>query len=41
VLLSFKQKVVRNFAFREGELTKERIAEILKAIPEITKAGKK
>ncbi len=40
VLLSVKQKVVRNFAFRDGELTKERIAEILKAVPEITKAGK-
>jgi hypothetical protein len=41
VLLSVKQKVVRNFAFRDGELTKERIAEILKAVPEITKTDKK
>lgn len=38
VLLSLKQKVVRNFAFRAGELNDERIAEILKAIPRI--AGK-
>jgi hypothetical protein len=37
VLLSVKQKVVRNFAFRAGELNDERIAEILKTIPRITK----
>jgi len=37
VLLSVKQKVVRNYAFRAGELNDERIAEILKAIPRITK----
>jgi hypothetical protein len=37
VLLSVKQKVVRNFAFRAGELNDERIAEILKAVPRITK----
>ncbi len=41
VLLSVKQKVVRNFAFRPGELTDERIAEILKALPEITGPEKK
>lgn len=41
VLLSVKQKVVRNFAFRAGELNNKRIAEILKAVPEITKASKK
>jgi hypothetical protein len=41
VLLSVKQKVVRNFAFRAGELNDERIAEILKAIPRITKPRKK
>lgn len=35
VLLSVKQKVVRNFAFRTGELNDKRIAEILKAIPRI------
>jgi hypothetical protein len=33
VLLSVKQKVVANFAFREGELTDARIAEVLKALP--------
>jgi hypothetical protein len=37
VLLSVKQKVVRNFAFRAGELNDERIAEVLKAVPQITK----
>jgi hypothetical protein len=37
VLLSVKQKVVRNFAFRAGELNDERIAEILKTVPQITK----
>lgn len=37
VLLSVKQKVVRNFAFRAGELNDERIAEILKAVPQILK----
>jgi hypothetical protein len=36
VLLSVKQKVVRNFAFRAGELNDERIAEILKTIPRMT-----
>ncbi len=41
VLLSVKQKVVRTFAFRAGELNSERIAEILKAVPEITKTSKK
>jgi hypothetical protein len=41
VLLYVKQKVVRNFAFRAGELNKERIADILKAVPEIAKAAKK
>jgi hypothetical protein len=37
VLLVVKQKVVRNFAFRAGELNDARIAEVLKAIPQITK----
>lgn len=41
VLLSVKQKVVRNFAFRDGEFTNARVAEILKALPEITKPAKK
>jgi hypothetical protein len=36
VLLSVKQKVVANFAFRAGELTDEKIAEVLKAVPQIT-----
>ena len=33
VLLAVKQKVVQNFAFRAGELTDGRIADVLKAIP--------
>ncbi len=37
VMLSVKQKVVRNFAFRAGELNDEHIAAILKAVPEIAK----
>jgi hypothetical protein len=37
VLLSVKQKVVRNFAFRAGAMNDERITEILKTIPRITK----
>jgi hypothetical protein len=41
VLLSVKQKVVRNFAFRSGELSEERIAEVLKAVSEITGPKKK
>jgi hypothetical protein len=41
VLLSVKQKVVKNFAFRAGELNDERIADILKAVPTITKTAKK
>ena len=41
VLLFVKQKVVRNFAFRAGELTEARVAEVLRAVPEILPAGKK
>ena len=41
VLLSVKQKVVHNFAFRAGELNDERIAAILNAVPEIAKPPKK
>jgi hypothetical protein len=41
VLLCVKQKVVRNFAFRAGELTEGRIADVLKALPEITGPQKK
>jgi hypothetical protein len=35
VLLSVKQKVVANFAFRAGELNDAAIAEIVKSIPKI------
>jgi len=41
VLLFTKHKVVNNFAFRSGELTDERIAEILKAIPALLEGDKK
>jgi hypothetical protein len=41
VLLFVKQKVVRNFAFRAGELTDTQVAEVLRAVPEILPAGKK
>jgi hypothetical protein len=33
LLLAVKQKVVQNFALRAGELTDDRIADILKAVP--------
>ncbi|HYT94803.1 MAG TPA: hypothetical protein VEL76_39165 [Gemmataceae bacterium] len=36
VLLSVKQKVVANFAFRAGELNDARMAEVMKALPQIT-----
>jgi hypothetical protein len=39
VLLSVKQRVVANFAFRAGELTDARVAEVMKALPGIV--GKK
>jgi len=39
VLLYVKQKVVKNFAFRAGELDDKKTAEVIKAIPEIV--GKK
>jgi hypothetical protein len=35
VLLFVNRKVVANFAFRQGELTEERVAEVLKAVPGI------
>jgi hypothetical protein len=35
VLLSVKQKVVANFAFRAGELDDAAIAEIVKAVPRL------
>jgi hypothetical protein len=37
VLLFVKQKVVANFAFRDGELTEEKIAEVVEALPRILK----
>ena len=39
VLLSVKQKVVKNFSFRAGELTEAKVQTVLQALPEIT--GKK
>ena len=39
VLLSVKQRVVANFAFRAGELTDARIDEVMRALPRIV--GKK
>jgi hypothetical protein len=41
VLLYVNHKVVANFAFRPGELTADRVAEVLKALPEILPGGKK
>ncbi len=38
VMLYVKQKVVANFAFRAGELTEERVAEVFKAVPRIVTA---
>jgi hypothetical protein len=35
VLLFVNRKVVANFAFREGELTDERVADVLKTVPSI------
>jgi hypothetical protein len=35
VLLFVKQKVVANFAFRQGELTQDKIADVHKALPRI------
>lgn len=40
VLLSVKQKVVANFAFRAGELNDAAIAEIVKSVPRIVPAKK-
>jgi hypothetical protein len=37
VLLSVKQRVVANFAFRAGELTEPAIADIIKSLPQIVK----
>ncbi len=35
VLLFVKQKVTANFAFRAGELTEDKVAEVLKALPQL------
>jgi hypothetical protein len=36
VLLFVNRKVVANFAFRQGELTEERVTDVLQSIPRIT-----
>ena len=36
VLLFVKQKVVANFSFRDGELTDEKVKEVLKTVPKIS-----
>jgi hypothetical protein len=41
IILFTKHKVVNNFAFRSGELTDERIADVLKAVPGLIEAEKK
>ena len=41
VLLFVNRKVVANFAFRPGELTEERVADVLKALPGILPGEKK
>jgi hypothetical protein len=41
VLVFVKQKVVHNFAFRAGELTDERIADVLKAVAAVAAPEKK
>ena len=41
VLLFVNRKVVANFAFREGELTVERVADVLNALPAVLPRDKK
>ncbi len=41
VMLFVNRKVVANFAFRAGELTDERVAEVLKAVPGVLPADVK
>jgi hypothetical protein len=41
ILLSVKQKVVANFAFRAGELSDKKLAEVLETIPKIAGPAKK
>lgn len=40
VLLFVKQKVVANFAFRDGELSRDKVTEVIKALPLIVGAKK-
>jgi hypothetical protein len=40
ILLSVKQRVVANFAFRQGELDEAHVAEILKTLPKMVSAKK-
>jgi hypothetical protein len=40
ILLSVRQRVVANFAFRPGELTEAGVAEVLRALPQIVGAAK-
>jgi hypothetical protein len=41
VMLAVKQKVVRNFAFKSGELSEKRIGEIVKAVDALAGSEKK
>jgi hypothetical protein len=41
VILFVKRKVVADFAFRDGELTEEKVADVLKALPGVLPAEKK
>jgi hypothetical protein len=41
VILFVKRKVVADFAFRDGELTDERVGDVLKALPDLLPAEKK
>jgi hypothetical protein len=41
VILFVKRKVVADFAFRDGELTEEKVADVLKALPGVLPGEKK
>ena len=41
VLLFVKQKVTANFAFRAGELTEDKIKEVMTSLPKIVEGKKK
>jgi len=41
ILLNVNRKVVVNFSFRAGELTDEKIAEVIKALPQVVGGNKK